>query len=161
MQIFNGKGARGGGESDRWRVDPMGDTPAIARRGGQVAVVSPFLFQAAFDCAPSSTVGKPSSSRLLGLAPGESAVSPYPEGSSGATPSPCPRTVSFLLRGSRSRPTGSHPSPRLPERGLSSAVGCCQHGPPSAALRLLAGPPTRSDSITVRSVPGEDDGPAK
>ena len=33
--------------------------PAIPRRYGQVVVVSPFLFQAVFDCALSSTVAEP------------------------------------------------------------------------------------------------------
>ncbi len=79
-----------------------------------------------------------SSSRLSGLAPGESAVSAYPEGSSDATSSPYSRAVSFLLRSSDSRPSGSHPTPCLPERGLSSAAGRCRSGPPSAALHLLA-----------------------
>ncbi len=79
-----------------------------------------------------------SSSRPLGLAPGESAVSPYPVGASDAASSPYRRAVSFLLRCSGSRPAGSHPPPRFPERGLSSAVGRCQHDPPSAALHLLA-----------------------
>ena len=78
------------------------------------------------------------SSRLSGLAPGESAVSPYPDGTSGATPSSYHRAVSFLLRSSDSRPSGSHPTPCFPERGLSSAAGRCRHGPPSAALHLLA-----------------------
>jgi len=78
------------------------------------------------------------SSRPLGLAPGESAVSPYSDGASDATPSPYHRTVSFLLRSSDSRLSGSRPTPCFPERGLSSAAGRCRHGPPSAALHLLA-----------------------
>src|SRR5208283_4473006 len=78
------------------------------------------------------------SSRPSGLAPGESAVSPYPGGFSDTTPSPCHRTVSFLLRSSDSRLSGSRPTPCFPERGLSSAPGRCRHGPPSAALHLLA-----------------------
>src|SRR5208283_1659185 len=76
--------------------------------------------------------------RPSGLAPGESAVSPYSGGSSNATPSPYHRTVSFLLRSSDSRLSGSRPTPCFPERGLSSAAGRCRHGPPSAALHLLA-----------------------
>ena len=78
------------------------------------------------------------SSRPLGLAPGESAVSPYPDGTSNATSSPYHRTVSFLLRSSDSRLSGSRPTPCFPERGLSSAAGRRRHGPPSAALHLLA-----------------------
>jgi hypothetical protein len=80
-----------------------------------------------------------SSHRRSGLASGETAVSSGPEGSSGATPSPCPRAVSLLLRSSDSRPSGSHPTPCSPKWGLSSAVGRCRHVPPSAALHLLAG----------------------
>ncbi len=80
-----------------------------------------------------------SSSRPSGLAPGESAVSSYPDGASDAPSSPSHRAVSFLLRSSDSRPSGSHPTPCLPERGLSSAAGRCRLGPPSAALHLLAG----------------------
>ena len=78
------------------------------------------------------------SSRRSGLASGETAVSPYPGGSSGATPSPYRRTVSWLLRSSDSRPSGSHPTPRSPKWGLSSAARRCRRGPPSAALHLLA-----------------------
>jgi len=79
-----------------------------------------------------------SSSRQSGLAPGEAAVSSYPGGTSGAPPSPYRRTVSFLLRSSDSRPSGSDPTPCFPARGLSSAAGRCRLGPPSAALYLLA-----------------------
>jgi hypothetical protein len=45
-------------------------TPAVARRGGQVVVVSPFPFQAAFDCALSSTVGETPHPVCQGLLPG-------------------------------------------------------------------------------------------
>ncbi len=78
------------------------------------------------------------SHRRSGLASGETAVSPYPEGSSDATPSPYPRAVSLLLRSSDSRPSGSHPTPCSPKWGLSSAAGRCRLVPPSAALHLLA-----------------------
>jgi hypothetical protein len=81
--------------------------------------------------------GNPSH-RRSGLASGEAAVSPYPDGTSGAPPSPYHRAVSFLLRSSDSRPSGSHPTPCSPKWGLSSAAGRCRHGPPSAALHLLA-----------------------
>jgi hypothetical protein len=79
-----------------------------------------------------------SSHRRSGLASGEAAVSPYPDGASGASPSPYHRAVSLLLRSSDSRPSGSHPTPCSPKWGLSSAAGRCRRGPPSAALRLLA-----------------------
>jgi hypothetical protein len=79
-----------------------------------------------------------SSSRRSGLASGEAAVSPYPDGTSGAPPSPYHRAVSLLLRSSDSRPSGSHPTPCSPKWGLSSAAGRCRRGPPSAALHLLA-----------------------
>ena len=45
-------------------------TPAISRRGGQVVVVSPVLFQAAFDCALSSTVAETLHPVCQGLLPG-------------------------------------------------------------------------------------------
>ena len=78
------------------------------------------------------------SHRRSGLASGEAAVSPYPDGTSGASPSPYHRAVSLLLRSSDSRPSGSHPTPCSPKWGLSSAAGRCRRGPPSAALCLLA-----------------------
>ena len=113
-------------------------TGRLLRRPGQVAVVSPILVQAAFDCALSSTVGGPTSSRHSGLAPGEAAVSPSPRGTSGAPPSPYRTAVSFLLRCSGSHPAGSHPPPWSLEWGLSSAGYRCRTPPPSAALCLLA-----------------------
>lgn len=79
-----------------------------------------------------------SSHRRSGLASGETAVSSYPDGTSGAPPSPYHRAVSLLLRSSDSRPSGSHPTPCSPKWGLSSAAGRCRRGPPSAALHLLA-----------------------
>ena len=47
-----------------------GYAPAISRRGGQVVVVSPFPFQAAFDCALSSTVRETPHPVAQGLLPG-------------------------------------------------------------------------------------------
>jgi hypothetical protein len=129
-------------------------TGRVLPRPGQVAVVSPILVQAAFDCALSSTVGGPTSSRHSGLAPGETAVSPSPDGTSGAPPSPYRRAVSFLLRCSGSHPAGSHPPPWSPEWGLSSAGYRCRTPPPSAALCLLAGETNRPLSVSLAPVYG-------
>ena len=49
---------------------PDRNAPAVSRRSGQVVVVSPILFQAAFDCALSSTVGETPPSVCQGLLPG-------------------------------------------------------------------------------------------
>ncbi len=56
--------------SDPLSPRPAGYAPAISRRSGQVVVVSPFPFQAAFDCALSSTVGETPHPVGQGLLPG-------------------------------------------------------------------------------------------
>ena len=120
----------------KWRfkgIHPGGFPPGRPGRGSKPLSVSGSIrLRALLDGQGNS------SSRLSGLAPGEAAVSPFPDGSSDASSSPSRRAVSFLLRRSDSRLSGSRPTPCFPERGLSSAAGRCRPGPPSAALHLLA-----------------------
>ncbi len=107
-------------------------------RPGQVAVVSPILVQAAFDCALSSTVRGTPHTAGQGLLPGRRPFHHIPMEPPVHHLHRHHRAVSLLLRSSDSRPSGSHPTPCSPKWGLSSAAGRCRRGPPSAALCLLA-----------------------